>query len=74
MVLFIQLPLWSMTTKILVVFGCIISIQIGQCGTICIRQLWRLVGVPGLPLPVIIFSVYAMIINVIMKYTNNGCQ
>ncbi len=74
MVLFILLPVWSMTTKILVVFGCIISIQIGLCGSLYIRELLGLGGVPALPLPVITFSIYAMIINVIMKNTNIGCQ
>ncbi len=73
MVLFIFLPAWSMITKILVVCGCIIAIQFGLCGTIYLYQLWKLPCLPGLPLPVITFSIYAMILNVIMKYANNHC-
>jgi len=74
MVLFILFPEWSLPTKILVAFGCIISIQIGQCCTAYIHQLWEVLFVPGLPLPVITFSMYAFILNIIMKYTNNDCQ
>jgi hypothetical protein len=73
MVLFILLPSWSMITKILVVCGCIIAIQFGQCGTAYIHRLWKRFYVPGLPLPVITFSMYAFILNVIMNYANNDC-
>jgi hypothetical protein len=73
MVLFILLPVWSMITKILVVCGCIIAIQFGHCGTACIYRLWKLPNGPGLPLPVITFSIYAVILNVIMGYANNNC-
>jgi hypothetical protein len=73
MVLFILLPVWPMITKILVVCGCIIAIQLGQCGTAFIHRLWKLDILPGLPMPVITFSIYAMILNVIMEYANNNC-
>ena len=73
MVLFIPLPTWSLTIKILVVFGCIISIQVGQCSTAYIHRLWQLAVVPGLPFSVITFSVYAVILNVIIEYTNHDC-
>lgn len=74
MVLFILLPAWSIITKILVVCGCIIAIQFGQFGTAyMIARLWKLRSGPGLPLPVIAFSMYAFILNVIMNYTNNNC-
>jgi hypothetical protein len=62
-----------MTIKILVVFGCIINKQVGQCGTAYIHRLWQVANVPGLPLPVITFSVYALILNVIIGYTNVDC-
>jgi len=74
MVLFILRPIWSLTTKILVTFGCIISIHVGQYGTLYIRRLSQRIGVPALPLPVITFSMYTIILNVIIKYTNNDCQ
>jgi hypothetical protein len=74
MILFILLPLWSMITKILVVCGCIIAIQFGQCGTAYVHRLSKLSGVPGLTLPVITFSMYAFILNAIINYANNDCQ
>jgi hypothetical protein len=72
-VLFILHPIWSMTTKSLVVFGCIISIHVSQYSTMYIRRLWQLIDVPVLPLPMITFSMYATILHAIMEYRNNDC-
>jgi hypothetical protein len=55
------------------VFGCIISIQVGQCGTAYFHRLSQLPYVPALPMPVITFSMYTLIVNVVMKYTTNDC-
>jgi hypothetical protein len=66
MILFILQPQWSIITKIFVVIGCIISIQAGQCGTLLFAQVWQLTGFPALPFSVVTFSLYTLILNVIM--------
>ena len=73
MVLVILPPMWSMARKIVVVVGCIISIHVGQYGTVCMGRFWRLHRAPALPFPVVTFSIYAMIVNAIMRYINNDC-
>ncbi|CAF1210453.1 unnamed protein product [Rotaria sordida] len=66
MILFILQAQWSLSTKILVVFGCIISVQIGYCGTLYIKQLWSINTYPALPFPVVIFSMYVIVLDAIM--------
>lgn len=51
--------------------GCIISVQIGYCATSFIPQLWLQNGAPGLPSPVVTFSMYIIILDVINMYWTN---
>ncbi len=64
MILFILQPEWSITIKIFVVFGCIISIQVGHYGTLHLLKIWQLNNGPALPFPVVAFSMYTIIICV----------
>jgi hypothetical protein len=64
MTLFILQSHWSLMAKILVFFGCIISVYIGDCGTLLVHRLWSLHQVPALPCPTIIFSIYCIFLNV----------
>jgi hypothetical protein len=70
MILFILQPQWSITTKIFVVIGCIINIQVSEYGTSYLIQSWQLSGGPALPFPVIIYSLYIIILNVIIYAIN----
>jgi len=67
MILLILQPEWSLTARMLVVFGCIISIHVGHRGTIFFEQLWSLNFSPAVPCPVITFSMYTIILDVIMR-------
>jgi len=73
MILFIIHPAWSMITKIFVIFGCIVSIQIGFCWMRLIRQTWHLHAIPALPCSVISFSLYTIIVDFIMNYRTVDC-
>lgn len=55
MILFIIHPIWSMTTKILVAFGCIVFIQVGYYSLGLLGKMWHVHILPGLPFPVITF-------------------
>jgi hypothetical protein len=76
MILFLLQPEWSITTKIFVVIGCIISIQVGKCGTSRLIQIWQLshAPAPALPFPVVTFSLYTIILNVIIYSINIDCK
>lgn len=67
MILLILQPEWSLTIRTLVVFGCIISIQVGHRGTLFFGQLWSLNFIPAIPCPVITFSMYTIILDIIMR-------
>jgi len=56
-----------MTTKILVAFGCIVFIQVGYYSIELIGKMWHVRILPGLPLPVITFSLYAIIVDFFMN-------
>jgi hypothetical protein len=74
MILFLLQPQWLIATKIFVVIGCIISIQIGRCGTSRLIQIWQISDAPGLPFPVVTFSLYTIILNVIIHSINIDCK
>ncbi len=59
-------PLSSTTIKLLILFGLSINVQIGLVLTDCSRSLYEVCRMPGLPLPVIFVSTYALIIDCIM--------
>ncbi len=74
LLLLILSPYSSIRTKIFLTLGCIISVQIGYIGTIIIfDRLWKNLTVPGIPLPVITFSIYLFIVNII-KTSLNQCN
>jgi hypothetical protein len=71
MLLFVLPPLLPMTTKIFVAVGGIISVQVGYMATIWIAAIWRVKnGTPALPLPVITYSIYAILVDIFMNYSN----
>ncbi len=74
MVLFILQVQWSFLTRLLVVLGCIISVQVGYCGTSYMKKLWSINDSPGLPFPVVTFSMYAIIVDVIIGERNIDCK
>ncbi len=65
--LLIALSLFSSTeAKLWVAFGFIISNIIGQLGTYYFKRLWKLNGMPGMPLPMICFSTYVLLLDVMI--------
>jgi hypothetical protein len=70
MVLMSLSPCWSMTKKIFVVFGSIISIQLGQWSMRVSHHLFAETRLPALPFSVIPFSIYTVIVNSVMEYMN----
>jgi hypothetical protein len=66
--LLLVLSLYVPTTiKIFVTLGCIVSVQVGYFATIMVfERLWKLDGIPALPLPVITFSVYFLILDYVV--------
>jgi len=70
MVLFLLSPLPPMTSKICVAIGGIICIQVGYMATIWIAALWNVENsVPGIPLPVVTYSIYAVFVDIFMEYS-----
>jgi hypothetical protein len=62
-------PLWSITTKLYVFIGCIVSIQVGHCVMGIIPLCWLENGMPVLPFVVTAFSTYAVFIYPFMYAT-----
>ncbi len=62
MILFILQPEWSITIKIFVVFGCIISISLGHYGTLHLLKMGQLNNGPALLFPVVTISMYTIIV------------
>lgn len=61
-------PLSSIITKIFVTIGYIIAVQIGYEATRQFDRLYGRSGFPGVPLPVIMISIYAVILDVFIEY------
>jgi hypothetical protein len=74
MILCIMNPVWSTTTQIFVAFGCIVCMQVGNYSTKLLSEIWDERIMPGLPCPVVSFSIYIIIIDFIMNYTSNDCS
>jgi hypothetical protein len=70
MLLSILPPLSSMTTKVLVTVGYIISVQIGNEGIIRLGRLYNQKNIPGVPLPVVFVSMYAFILDMFTECCN----
>jgi hypothetical protein len=69
--LLILLSLFPSTeVKVWIAFGFIISIIIGQLSTCYLQQLWNLRGMPALPLPVICFSTYVLLLDFLMTFSD----
>lgn len=71
MLLFLLPPLLPMTFKICVAIGGIISVQVGYMATIWMAVFWNVENAaPALPLPVITYSIYAILVDIFMQYSN----
>ena len=70
MSLVITNPLWPTTTKLYVFIGCVITIQIGFFITKIVQRYWQESTMPYLPVPIITFSAYAIIVDYLMYNTN----
>jgi hypothetical protein len=57
----------SMSTQILLTLGCIICIDIGYILAGWLTSIWKEIGFPGVPLPVIVVSVYVLFLDIIME-------
>ena len=68
MLLWILPPLSSMTTKILVTIGYIIIVQTACQTNFLLSRLYNHHNVPGLPLPVAVVSMYAIILDFFIEY------
>jgi len=66
MILIILQVQWSFLTRLFVVLGCIISIQVGYCGTVYMNKLWPINTSPALPFSVVTFSIYVIILDLII--------
>jgi hypothetical protein len=72
MVLFILSPLWSMINQIYVAIGAIVSVQIGYMvmnWTSVFRNENNII--PALPLPVIFYSAYSILIDIFTQNSNS---
>jgi len=67
LLLWILRPSSSTTIQICVLVGLIINVQIGIMLTDWIGSLWEEYRMPGLPLPVILISTYALIVDLILQ-------
>jgi len=68
MLLFVLPPMSSMTTKICIVIGHIIAVQIGREATDRIAILSKNSTQPAVPLPVVTVSLYFIFLNTIIEY------
>ncbi len=68
MLLLILSPVSSMTIKVYITIGHIIAIQIGQEATHRFGRFYNYYIQPALPLPVIFFSLYAILLNTFIEY------
>jgi hypothetical protein len=70
LLLILSLPL-SMTIKILVTHGCIISVQVGYFVAIEIfEMMWEIDGIPALPLSIITFSIYILVLDTVTSLSS----
>ncbi len=60
----------SIAVKACVIFGCIVSVQVGLLLTHWLKYLVNIYVVPGVPLPVIMVSVYIFLLRIIMPNFN----
>lgn len=58
----------STITKLCISIGHIISVQIGRKGTHLLGNLYRIDARPGIPLPVVMVSIYAIFLNHFIDY------
>ncbi|CAF2400189.1 unnamed protein product [Rotaria sp. Silwood2] len=71
MVLFLLPPLSSMTTKIYVTIGAIISVQIGYMATSWTPIFWnKEKSILALPLPIIVYSACAIVVHILLQNSN----
>ncbi|CAM4894670.1 unnamed protein product [Rotaria socialis] len=63
----------SITIRACIAFGCIISVQLGDICTRFIDSKLDSNGLPGVPLPTIFVSGYAIAVKAIIEYLNLDC-
>jgi hypothetical protein len=68
MLLIVLPPLSSVIIKVLVTIGYIIIVQIGCWITFRLGLLYNQDSLPGVPLPVAVVSMYAVILDVFIEY------
>jgi hypothetical protein len=68
MLLLVLNPLSSIITNTCIAIGYIIAVQIGQVITHQLGILYNQYNQPGLPLPVITVSIYAILLNFFVQY------
>jgi len=68
MLLLILPPLSSMTTKVLVTIGYIIIVHICSETTFRLGFLYNKHNLPGVPLPVAVVTMYAIILDIFIEY------
>ena len=66
-------PSSSIMIKMLVTLGSIVSVQVGSWLTYWLCSLVKIISAPGVPLPVITFSIYLFVLNIIMPTNLNEC-
>ncbi len=66
-------PLASIEIQLFILFGFIISLQIGMVTSGWLQKLWDTTGMPGTLFPVITISAYAIILDVVMKNFDTDC-
>jgi hypothetical protein len=66
-------PSASIEVQLFILFGFIISLQIGMVITGWLEKLWDATYMPGTPFPVITISAYAIILDVVMKNFDTDC-
>ncbi len=71
--LFAVPPSSSITIKICVTLGYIVSVQVGRLLTFLLRRLTKTTVSPDMPLPVITVSIYLLILNIIIPTNFNQC-
>jgi hypothetical protein len=67
MLLSILPSLASMTTKMCITIGYLIAVQIGREASNKLSHLYNQSGYPGLPIPVIMVSLYTILLNAFIE-------
>ena len=64
-------PFSSIVIKLYVTFGCIVSIITGLLATYWLGQWRKQTFLPGVPLPVVVFSTYILLLDIFMTHPSD---